>query len=177
MLVRGVTETASYILPSGKAITGTLVWYCFICKREVWLMGHEITPDEDFPSLEIGRAIHEVFYDYMPKEIALEGMKIDLIGKRKIVYEVKASSKFIEAARFQLLYYLYRLREYGVDASGQISVPKERKKIEVALDEAGEKRLLGALAEIRNILAADVPPAPVKTPYCRRCAYKEFCWV
>ncbi|MGC8937341.1 MAG: Dna2/Cas4 domain-containing protein, partial [Candidatus Methanomethylicaceae archaeon] len=39
------------MLRCGKPITGTLVWYFFICKREVWLMGHEITPDEDASTL------------------------------------------------------------------------------------------------------------------------------
>lgn len=43
-------------------ITSTLIWYYFICKREVWLMGHEITPFQDDPFLEIGRILHSEVY-------------------------------------------------------------------------------------------------------------------
>lgn len=167
-----------YILPSGKAVTGTLIWYFFICEREVWFMSREITPDQDFESLEIGRAIHETFYSDFKKEVALDGMKLDFIKRREmIVCEVKTSSKFIEAAKFQTLYYLYRLKEYGINAKGEILIPRERKRIEVSLDVEAEEKLLKVFEEIRRIIRAEKPLPPVRIPFCRRCAYKEFCWV
>ncbi|MEM2915532.1 MAG: CRISPR-associated protein Cas4 [Candidatus Bathyarchaeia archaeon] len=158
-------------------VTGTLVWYYFICKREVWLMGHEITPDEDHPILEVGRAIHEIFYDKMLKDISMDGVKIDLFKRREqTICEVKTSSKFIKAARFQLLYYLFRLKEYGANFSGWILIPKEKKRIQVLLTEEEERKLLDVLHEVKKIVELEQPPSPVKTPYCRKCAYKEFCW-
>ncbi|MEM2109107.1 MAG: CRISPR-associated protein Cas4 [Candidatus Odinarchaeota archaeon] len=167
-----------YNTSTGKPITGTLVWYYFICKRELWLMAHEITPDEDFSSLEIGRAVHEIFYNRMFKEIQLEGVKIDLLKKNeRVICEIKTTSKFIEAARFQLLYYLYRLKEYGAKFNGSILVPKERRRIRVFLDEKSEEKIVKILKEIRKILELDIPPQPVKIAYCRKCAYREFCWV
>jgi CRISPR-associated exonuclease Cas4 len=167
-----------YILPSGKAITGTIVWYFFICKREVWLMGREITPDQDFEPLDIGRAIHETFYDNFKKEVALDSIKLDFI-KRKgmIVCEVKTSSKFLEATEFQTLYYLYRLKEYGITAKGEILIPKERKRIEVSLNAKAEEKLLKVFEEIYKIVKAEKPLPPIKTSFCKRCAYKDFCWV
>ena len=39
-------------------VTATLVWYYYICHREVWLMGHQITPDQDDSNLELGRFVH-----------------------------------------------------------------------------------------------------------------------
>jgi CRISPR-associated exonuclease Cas4 len=167
-----------YRLPSGQPITGTLVWYYFICKREVWLMGHNITPDEDFPSLEFGRAIHDIYYQNMMKEISLDGVKFDiLIRKDRVICEVKTSSRYLQAARFQLLYYLYRLEEMKLKMGGEIRIPKERKKISVSLDEENRKKLREALDEIVKIVTAEMPPDAVKIPYCRRCAYREFCWV
>jgi CRISPR-associated exonuclease Cas4 len=141
-------------------------------------MGREITPDEDFSSLEVGRAVHQIYYEGMLKEVSFEGVKLDLIkrGERRVC-EVKTSSRYLEASKFQLLYYLYRLKEMGVEASGEILVPKERRKVRVVLDDEGERRLMNALTEIRRILELEKPPEPRKTPFCRRCAYKEFCWV
>lgn len=161
-----------------RTITGTLVWYYFICKREVWLMSREITPDEDFPSLEIGRAIHEIYYERMRREIALEGVKLDVLKRGEMVIcEVKTSSKFLQAAKFQLLYYLYRLEEMGLKMCGEIRIPKERKTIKMFLNEENKKALLEALNEIKGIIILDKPPEPKKVPFCRKCAYKEFCWV
>lgn len=170
--------TPPYITITGKLITGTLVWYYFICKREVWLMAHEITPEEDFASLEIGRAVHEIFYERTLKEIKLEGIKIDLLKKNeRVICEVKTTSKFIEAARFQLLYYLYRLKEYGVNFHGTILIPKERRRIHVFLEKEKELKIIKILEEIRRILELELPPPPVKIHYCKKCAYKEFCWI
>ena len=141
-------------------------------------MGHEITPDEDFSSLEIGRAIHEIHYERIAKEISLEGIKLDLVGRgEKKVCEIKTSSKFLEAAKFQLLYYLYRLKEIGIEATGEILIPKERKRVRVFLDEDGERGLLNALNEIKEIMKLENPPEPKRIPFCRRCAYRDFCWV
>ena len=68
-----------YTLPSGRLITGTMVWYYFICKREVWLISREITPEED-ESLEVGRAVHEIFYRSMRKEFPWRARRSTCIG-------------------------------------------------------------------------------------------------
>lgn len=140
-------------------------------------MSREITPNEDSPTLDVGRAVHEVFYRKMLKDVSMEGVKIDLLKRAEgAVCEVKASSKFVEAARFQLLYYIFRLREYGVNSIGWILIPMEKRKIAVRLDKDSERMLLKALSEIKEVVKLEHPPAPMKTPYCRKCAYREFCW-
>ncbi len=171
-------QASHFVLSSGKIITGTLVWYYFICKREVWLMSREITPDEDHETLEVGRAVHEIFYGRMIKEFSMEGMKIDILKRgERTICEIKTSSRFVKAACFQLLYYLYRLKEeLGEDFSGWILVPKERKKIRVVLDEPAQNSLLQVLHEIKKIADSDKPPPPARNPFCRRCAYRDFCW-
>jgi CRISPR-associated exonuclease Cas4 len=40
-------------------VNGTLVWYYSICKREVWLMSRNISPDQRDTNIDIGRFIHE----------------------------------------------------------------------------------------------------------------------
>lgn len=166
-----------YRLPSGKPITGTLVWYYAICRREVWLMSRSLTPDEDNQSLEIGRVVHESFYSSMKKEVQAEGMKIDVVSHgENSVYEVKTSSKFIEATRLQLGYYLLRLEQLGLSMNGVIAVPRERRRIPVILDNQLRDKVKSAIHEIIKIVSSPFPPPPKKIPFCKRCAYRDFCW-
>ncbi|MEM3191347.1 MAG: CRISPR-associated protein Cas4 [Candidatus Parvarchaeota archaeon] len=163
------------LLPDGKRITGTLVWYYFICKREVWLMGHEITPDEEKNSLRVGRAIHDIYYENLRKEIQYEGIKIDRI-RGKTVYEIKSSSKYLESAKFQLLYYVMRLKEEGLETEGELLIPRERKRIKLKMGSEDMEKLFSALKEISEIVKEEKPPEAVKIQFCHRCAYRDLCW-
>ena len=161
-------------------ITGTLIWYALICEREVWLMAHEMEPDRDDARLAWGRFLGEVTYPRSRKrEIALPGMKIDLVereGPRLVVGEVKASSRFVEAARMQVLFYLWRLREMGIEAEGELRFPEERRRERVVLDEESEARLRAVMARVERIMQQPLPPPARRIRYCRACAYREFCW-
>jgi CRISPR-associated exonuclease Cas4 len=125
----------------------------------------------------MGRVVHESYYTRLRKEVEAEGMKIDVIERGGgIIYEVKTSSKFIDATRLQLGYYLWRLERMGVKARGVIAVPREKRKIPVSLDDDLRSRVMSALREISSICSEPLPPPPVKIPFCRRCAYRDFCW-
>ncbi|MEM2227071.1 MAG: Dna2/Cas4 domain-containing protein [Candidatus Bathyarchaeia archaeon] len=65
----------------------------------------------------------------------------------------------------------------SIEAIGEILIPKERKRVRVSLDEDGERELLNALNEIKVIIGLEKPPEPKRIPFCRRCAYRDFCWV
>lgn len=52
-------------------VTGTLVWYYYICKREVWLMAHQLIPDQEQENVRIGKIIGENSYNRDKKEIDL----------------------------------------------------------------------------------------------------------
>ena len=161
-------------------ITGTLIWYYYICPREVWFMSHELNPEQDNPFLEIGRLIHEDSYKREKKEISVGNMKIDLIKKANgetIIGEVKKSSHFEKSARMQLAFYLYRLKEKGINATGELLIPKEKKKISVELTPDVENELMQVFKKIREIISEEKPPELVKNRYCSNCAYREFCWV
>jgi CRISPR-associated exonuclease Cas4 len=160
-------------------ITGTLVWYYYICQREVWLMAHGLNPETENPFLELGRLIHEVSYPREKKEFSAPGMKIDLLQKRDgqlIVGEVKKSSRFVRSAKMQLAYYLWRLKQMGIKANGELLIPKERKRIPVELTEELQCELEEAMENIRAIIALETPPAPVSNRFCRNCAYRDICW-
>lgn len=161
------------------SVTGTLIWYYYICKREVWLMAHHLVPDQDQENLQMGKIIGENSYPRDKKEIDLGNAKIDLIRTEKgelVVGEVKKSSRFIESASKQLLFYLLQLREMGIQARGELLFPEEREKLEILLDEAAEVEIKQAMQNIEVIVSLDRPPEVVKIKCCRKCAYSEFCW-
>jgi CRISPR-associated exonuclease Cas4 len=93
-----------------------------------------------------------------------------------IIGEVKKSSAFLESARYQLLYYLRTLKEMGIRAQGELLFPEEKKRETVILTDQTEKELDAAIADIRRIARMPVAPKPVKIGFCRRCAYREYCW-
>lgn len=164
-----------------KEVNGTLIWYYYICPREVWLMARQMTPDEDDPNIEIGRFIHENRYrsGRDKKEIEVGNSKIDLVKRENgtlIVSEVKKSSRYLESSRMQLLYYLKQLRLRGMEAQGELLFPEERKKVDVTLTEDSMKTLAQAESAILDLANRPTPPPPKKIAYCRNCGYREYCW-
>lgn len=138
-----------------------------------------MNPDQEFSFLILGRMIHENSYERTKKEIVLDGCKFDLITKRgnKIVIgEIKKSSKALKSATAQLKYYLYILNNKGIDIkTGEILVPKEKKRIKVFLNESDIEHIEKTLVKIEEMLDSNIPKA-VKIPFCKNCAYGDFCW-
>lgn len=160
-------------------ITGNLINAYYVCKRKLWLYAHEIGPDRSHQLLEIGRLYDTSTYKRDKKQISMSGMKIDLLKKRDgelLVGEVKKTSKFEEAAKMQLAFYLYRLKEQGIELEGELLVPKERKRERIKLDAPLLNKLETAMEDIEAIINSDKPPAAEKVKYCRNCAYNDFCW-
>ena len=169
-----------YLVSESTKITGTLIWYYYVCQREVWLMAHELEPERENYFLELGRLVHEESYSRDKKEFSAPGMKIDVLrsqGGQLVVGEVKKSSKFVQSATMQLAYYLWRLKQENIKAKGELLIPKERKRISVELTETLERGLQEAFREIQKIISQENPPPPMRVPFCRNCAYREFCWV
>ena len=160
-------------------VGGTLIWYYCICPRQVWLMSHQLTPDEDQDALVVGRAIGETAYQREKKELAVGGSRIDVFHADEdglVIGEVKKSSRFKESARLQLALYLSQLKERGIAARGELRFPQERLREEVVLTEELERQLVQARADILRLVRQPQPPAPKKISFCKPCAYCEFCW-
>ena len=161
-------------------ITGTLVWYYYICKREVWLMAHGLEPDADNPYIDIGRLIHETSFRREKKEIQFDNVRMDIITdgeNQTIVSEIKKSSRFKKSAIMQLAFYLSKLKDAGVEASGELRFPTEKRRERVELSDDIIRELELACKDIKSIVTMDVPPEPEKSKYCSSCGYREFCWV
>jgi CRISPR-associated exonuclease Cas4 len=160
-------------------ITGNLVNAYFICKRKFWLYARQFNPDPETDLLLLGRIISEESYKRERKEILFDGVKIDLIrreGQDFIVCEIKKSSKGLKAAIMQLAFYFKKLAERGVVAKGEILIPKEKRRIPFELTEELEKELEHGLRDMQTIMINNIPPASVKTNFCKSCAFFEFCF-
>ena len=160
-------------------VNGTLVWYYFVCKREVWLMAHNIIPDQDDFNIDLGKFIHENSYSREKKELTIGNVKVDVLNKKDgylMVGEVKKTSKYIESAKMQLAYYLLELKRHGLEGTGVLMFPRERKRIEMTLDDELIKELEEIEKDILSICYAPCPEEPKKIGFCKKCGYNEFCW-
>jgi CRISPR-associated exonuclease Cas4 len=160
-------------------VNGTLIWYYSICPRQVWFMAHQLTPDEYDDNIVLGRFIHENTYLRDRHEVQVGNIKIDLVRGPQgeaLIGEIKKSSRARESALMQLKYYLYVLKEYGLDLKGMLLFPLEKKREEICLDEEGIKEVKAAIAGVRRILSQPLPPSPKRQKWCRPCAYAEYCW-
>ena len=160
-------------------INGTLINYYHHCKTQLWLHANRINLEDNSEDMRIGKVLHEISENKV-QEVSLENIKLDKITKEYVI-EVKKSDSDIKAAKLQLLYYLYRLKQKGIIKKGRLELfekNKQDKKIHtVILDEKEEARLLKILEEIDQLIELSAPPKPVFTNKCKRCAYYEFCFL
>ena len=160
-------------------VTGTLVWYYYICPREVWLMARKIAPDQDNANVDFGRFLQEKVYQRDKKEVSIGHLKIDVIKKergRLVIGEVKKSSKYEKSAKMQLAFYLYELKEAGVEAVGELMFPQEKKKKRIELNEELMQEVVTTKKQILQLMYQEKPPKPQKINFCKKCAYAELCW-
>ncbi len=160
-------------------ITPSLINAYCICKRKAWFQSRSINPQQDYSNVSIGRTIDETSYKRQKKSITIDNMKIDLIEESEgnpMICEIKKSSAGKKAAIMQIAYYLYRLKEMGIDAKGRLLLPKERKRETVELNAELEEEIKKLVKETKELISLDKPPELKKTKFCRKCAYFEFCF-
>jgi CRISPR-associated exonuclease Cas4 len=160
-------------------ISGTQIEYYFFCKRQLWLFSHQLNREHESDIVKMGKIIHEDSYEREKKEIRIgENLVLDFADvQAKVIHEVKKSNKMEKAHEWQLKYYLYCLREYGIDDfRGELNYPKLRKTVSVELTEADIQKLEEVIEDIARINAGPTPEAVKKKP-CLKCAYYEYCFV
>ncbi|MDF1540069.1 MAG: CRISPR-associated protein Cas4, partial [Candidatus Thorarchaeota archaeon] len=136
-------------------ITGVMVQYYISCHRELWFYAHGINMNYEDSNIEIGRLIHETTFKREKKNIIIDDtIAIDFATSKDgvIVFEIKKSSKLPEPAKYQTLYYLYYLKEMGIDAKGVLVYPKERKREAIELTEENQQEMKEILQKIEEIV-------------------------
>lgn len=157
---------------------GIKVNYYYICKRKLWLFDKGISMENTSDRVLQGKVVHENSYARdKNKEFLIDDIiKVDILEK-DYVKEVKLSSKMEKSDKMQLLYYLFYLKQLGINKKGTINYVKEKKIEEIELTGEDEEEIKNALIDISKILALSKPPKLIKLPYCAKCAYYEFCFV
>jgi len=162
-------------------ITGVMMQYLVSCERELWFFIHKINPEQDDINIEIGREIHKKATCGGIRELSFGPVKFDFVrykNGKACVFEVVKSSKLKEPKKWQLRYYLYLLKKEGVEnVKGILKFPREKKKESVTFNENVEEEIKNKIKRINEISKLKMPPKAKRVPYCKGCAYKEFCWV
>ncbi len=161
-------------------INGTLISYYFICKTKLWLHANRINLEDNSEDVRIGKVLHEIQEQNSNKsEISFENIKIDKITKDYLV-EYKKSDSDPEAVKWQVLLYLYKLKQKGIERQGKIEYfekSRSAKSEVLVLDEKNEKDLLLFLSEIEDFISQPLPPKPIFANKCKKCAYYEYCFI
>lgn len=161
-------------------VTGTMIAYFSVCPTEAWYYVNSISYNDEDENIRMGRLIHRRSFQGHRKNVSIDQtISLDYIsneGNELVVFEIKKSSRLPEAAKNQLLYYLYYLKERGVLAKGIITYPEERGREEIELSEESSAMIRRLIEGVRKVAEAPVPPKPILKPYCRKCSYYQFCW-
>ena len=162
-------------------INGTLINYYFHCKRQCYLHGNRLNLEDNSEQVKIGKAIHEERAENSTNsEIAIENICLDKLTKEYLT-EIKKSDADVEAAKWQLLYYLKVLKNKGVVRKGKLEFVEknksDKKVIILELTEELENELDGYINEIQDLIASDKPPERLNSSKCKKCAYYEYCYI
>lgn len=162
-------------------ITGTIVNYFIHCKRQCWLFAHKMNFEDDSEDVRIGRILHEVRSEGRNNtEIQIEGIKVDKMTEDYVI-ELKKSDADVEATKWQTIYYLYMLKQKGIERKGRLEFLERKKQtsktVELELDSLTEVKLIGMLEEIEQYLSEDKPDEAIYTKKCERCAYYAYCYI
>ena len=161
-------------------VNGTLINYYFHCKRQCWLHGNRINLEDNSEDVKIGKAIHDIKSEQgKDTEISIDNVKIDKITSQYLT-EVKKSDADVEAAKWQLLFYLKVLKDKGVNRKGKLEfIEKDKTKntIYVELNDENLLELIQIVEDVEKLLKNEKIPDVEKLPKCRKCAYYEYCFL
>lgn len=161
-------------------INGTLVNYYFHCKRQCYLHGNRINLEDNSEDVKVGKAIHEEKAKKSSNtELAIDNIRIDKITDEYLV-EIKKSDADIEAAKWQLIYYLKILKDKGIERKGKLEFIEKNKSsnkiVCIELNGEIESELSKHIEDINDLLSSNIIPDVLNKPKCKKCAYYEFCY-
>ncbi|WP_433631226.1 CRISPR-associated protein Cas4 [Halomicrococcus sp. NG-SE-24] len=158
-------------------LTGVMFQYYIVCERELWFLSRDVEIDRDTLAIVRGSDVDNSAYSDKRRDVRVDGIiAIDVLDSGEIL-EVKPSSSMTEPARLQLLFYLWYLDHVvGVEKSGVLAHPTEKRREQVELTPKTRDEVESAIRDIRDVVTAESPPPAEEKPVCDSCAYHDFCW-
>ncbi|MEQ8239201.1 MAG: CRISPR-associated protein Cas4 [Cyclobacteriaceae bacterium] len=162
-------------------ITATHINYLHICNRKLWLFANGIRMETNSDQVYEGKLTGELSYANRAAkytELVLDGGIIDYYdAQNQIVHEVKHSNKMEKAHIAQVKYYLYLLRESGVEnPKGALEYPKLRERKQVLWEEGDKERVESWLSSVIEVISARKPEPSINSRVCKSCSYHDFCY-
>lgn len=163
-------------------LTASHITYFILCHRKLWLFANGLTMEHSSEIVSDGKLLHETSYQGRAEkytEVEIGGVKIDFYDARnKTIHETKRSNKVEDAHEWQLKYYIYILKRYGVDGvKGILEYPKLKQRKEIWLSGKDEEYIRTIIPQIENLVSAETCPERIKKSLCRNCSYHDFCWI
>lgn len=156
-------------------LTGTIINYYIHCKRQCWLFAHKINFEDNSELVKLGKAIHEA---KETQEIEIDKIKIDKISDEYLT-EIKKSDADINACKFQILFYLQKLKQKGIYRKGRLEIvekkTKERKISIYELNEKSENELNEIKKAAVELINENYVPVFINSKKCHKCAYFSYC--
>ena len=161
-------------------VNGTLVNYYFHCKRQCYLHGNRMNMEDNSEQVKIGKALHEEKNTKDNTEIALDNIRLDRLTEEYLT-EMKKSDADVEAAKWQLLFYLKVLKDKGIIRKGKLEFVEKGKSsnkiLYFELTEEMEKELQEKINEMEKLLEQPEVLQVVNKAQCKKCAYYEYCYI
>jgi CRISPR-associated exonuclease Cas4 len=162
-------------------VSGTEISYLASCKRRLWIYQHGIRLEKFSDLVLQGQMLEKYAYSRRRKKfqgLALARIKIDYFdAQNKTVREIKRSPAFEHAHIWQLKFYLYVLLQFGFgEITGILEYPRFRQKKTIKLVPEDIPNLEAMIMQVIGMREAIKCPEAVNRPYCKKCAYYEFCY-
>ena len=161
-----------------KDITGTLVNYYITCPREAWLYSRNIHADQSDDALTMGRILAQIREGDKEPDFPFSNLRFDRIEKQHghyIVTEHKKTMSNPEAAKMQLLFYIYLLKTGLKLKKIDGKVISGKTVIFVSGDEVAMEKMRYVLSTMSAFLSENKPPLYTQTRWCSGCAYRSYC--
>lgn len=160
-------------------ITGVMIYYYFVCKRKLWYFTHELNMENENENVMLGKLLDDNSYQRDDKHISIDNViNIDFIKEHRELHEIKKSRSIEEAGVWQVKYYLYYLKQRGVDGiKARIDYPLIKKNLTVELMQEDEARLKEIIQDIILIKGQEHPSQFHAIKICNKCAYHDLCFV
>lgn len=159
-------------------ISGNMVNYYFVCQRKLWLFCHELKFEDESERVRLGKILDENSYSRNEKHIMLDNVvNIDMIESWKVIHEIKKTKSIEKSAEWQLKYYMYYLKQRGIEIEkGILDYPKIKERFEFQLTKEDETKIRNLLKKIESVIYAKQTPHKINSKICKSCAYFEYCY-